>query len=112
MRMLRRSTVVLRSFKMSTTTIRIEDRLKARVAALAQRVGKTSHAFIVEAVEQKVEQLELDEEFHRLADDRWTRILATRKTVPWEEAKSYLEARAAGQHPRRPAGRRPKQQDL
>jgi predicted transcriptional regulator len=97
---------------MSTTTIRIEDDLKMRVAALAQRAGKTSHAFIVEALEQKVEQLEVDEEFHRLADERWTKILATGKTIPWEEAQSYLEARAVGQHPRRPVGRKPKQQGL
>jgi len=95
---------------MSATTIRIEDGLKIRVAALAQRAGKTSHAFIVEALEQKVEQLEVDEEFHRLADERWTRILATGKTVPWEDARSYEEAPAIGQHPRKPAGRKRKQQ--
>lgn len=94
---------------MSTTTIRIADALKGRVAALAQRAGKTSHALIVEALEEKVEQMEVDEEFHRLADERWARILATGKTVPWEDVRSYLEARAAGQRPRRPAGRKPKQ---
>ena len=52
---------------MSTTTIRIEADLKARLAAAAKRAGKTTHAFILEAIAQTMEQAELDEEFHRLA---------------------------------------------
>lgn len=92
---------------MSTTTIRIEDDLKARIAAAAERVGKTSHAFILDAIVQMVEQSELDTEFHRIADSRWTQALTTGKTVPWDEARVYLEARARGERPRKPAGRKP-----
>lgn len=91
---------------MSTTTIRLDDDLRARVAAAAERAGKTSHAFILDAIAQTVEQAELDDEFHRIADERWAGILATSKTVPWEEAKEYLEARSRGEHPRRPAARK------
>ena len=91
---------------MTTTTIRIEDGLKARVAAAAERAGKTAHAFIVDAIARTVERVELDEEFHRLADQRWAKVLASGKTVPWEEAKLYLEARARGERPRRPAARK------
>jgi predicted transcriptional regulator len=91
---------------MSTTTIRIEDDLKARVAAAAERAGKTPHAFIVEAIQQTVEQAELDEEFHRVADERWKKLLTTGKTVPWDAAKGYLDARARGDRPRRPAPRK------
>lgn len=91
---------------MSTTTIRIEDDLKARVAAAAERAGKTAHAFIVEAIQQTVEQVELDEEFHRVADERWAKLLATGKTLPWDDAKAYLEARAQGDRPRKPAARK------
>lgn len=75
---------------MATTTLRIEDRLKARVAVTAERSGKKAHAFMLEAIEQIVEQAELDEEFQRLADDRWAKLLATGKTVPWDEAKVWL----------------------
>jgi predicted transcriptional regulator len=92
---------------MSTTTIRIEDELKARVAASAARSGKTAHAFIVDAIAQTVEQAELDEQFHRLADDRWAKLLATGKSVPWDAARAYLQARADGGRPRRPAARKP-----
>ena len=91
---------------MSTTTIRIEDDLKARVAAAAERAGKSAHAFIVEAIQQTVEQVELDEEFHRVADERWAKLLATGKTLPWDDAKAYLEARAQGDRPRRPLPRK------
>jgi predicted transcriptional regulator len=91
---------------MSTTTIRIEDDLKARVAAAAERAGKTAHAFIVEAIQQTVEQVEVDAEFHRVADERWAKLLATGKTVAWGDARAYLEARAQGRRPRKPAARK------
>jgi predicted transcriptional regulator len=93
---------------MSTTTIRIEDELKARVAASAARSGKTTHAFIVDAIAQTVARAELDEQFHHVADERWAKLLATGKTVPWDEARVYLQARAAGEHPRKPAARKPR----
>ena len=90
---------------MPTTTIRIEDELKERIAAAAQLSGKTAHAFILDAIAQTVEQVEVEAELDRLADERWNRVLATGKTVPWEDAKAYLEARARGDTPRRPAAR-------
>ena len=87
---------------MPTTTIRLEDDLKARIAAAAEHAGKTSHAFILEAIAQTVERVELDAEFHRVADKRWAKVLATGKTVPWDAAKSYLEARSHGERPGKP----------
>lgn len=91
---------------MSTTTIRIEDDLKARVAAAADRAGKSAHAFILDAIAQTVEQIELDDEFQRVADSRWAKVLATGKTVAWDQAKAFLEARSRGERPRRPAARK------
>jgi len=90
---------------MSTTTIRIEEHLKERLAAAALLSGKTPHAFILEAIAQTVEQVEIDAAFDRLADERWARVLTTGKTVPWDAAKAYLEARAQGAKARRPAAR-------
>ena len=92
---------------MPTTTIRLEDDLKARVAAAARRAGKTAHAFILDAVAATVEQAELDEAFRRLADERWARVLAGGQTVAWEDAKAWLEARSRGERPDRPAARQP-----
>ena len=93
---------------MPTTTIRIEEELKARVAAVAARAGKTAHAFMLDAIAQTVEQAELDDAFHRIADERWAKLLSTGKTVPWDDAKAWLEARSRGERPRRPLARKPR----
>ena len=92
---------------MPTTTIRLEDDLKGRVAAAAERAGKTAHAFMLDAIARTVEQDELDDQLHRVADERWATMVATGESVPWEHARGYLQARARGEHPRRPAARRP-----
>jgi predicted transcriptional regulator len=91
---------------LSTTTIRIDDELKAQVAAAAEREGKTPHAFIVEAIARQVQQAQLDAEFHRVADARWAKVLASGKTVPWDKARAYLGARASGARARRPSARK------
>ena len=91
---------------MSTTTIRIDDDLKARVAAAAQQAGTTAHAFILDAISRTVDQVEQDHDFRRVADERWAKILANGKTVPWEETRAYLEARALGERPRKPIARK------
>lgn len=91
---------------MVTTTIRIQEALKARISAAAERAGKTPHAFMLDAIEQSVEQAEIAEEFHRIADERWAKILATGKTVPWNETRVWLEARARGERPRKPVARK------
>ncbi len=88
---------------MATTTIRIEAQLKQRVTAAAERAGKTTHAFIRDAIAQTVEQAELDAAFHRVADERWATVLATGMTVPWDEAKEWIEARSRGEHAEKPA---------
>ena len=92
---------------MSTTTIRIEDELKSRVAAAAQHMGKSAHAFIVDALAERVEQVELEASFHALAQERWATVQATGKTVAWDDAKAYLSARTNGERPRKPSARNP-----
>ncbi|HET8995421.1 MAG TPA: ribbon-helix-helix protein, CopG family [Acetobacteraceae bacterium] len=92
---------------MSTTTIRLEDALKARVAAAAERAGKTTHAFIRDAIAQTVEQAELEDALHRVADERWAAMLATGETVGWDDARAWLTARSRGERPARPKSRKP-----
>lgn len=92
---------------MSTTTIRLEDALKARIATAAERAGQSSHAFILEALSQTVERLEMDQELHRVADERWAELTQTGESIPWADAKAYLQARASGRKPARPVARKP-----
>ena len=52
------------------------------------------------------EQLELDNAFNAVADQRWATIQSTGKTVPWEDAKAYFAARAHCEPARKPAARK------
>lgn len=91
---------------MSTTTIRLPDELKARVAKAARRVGTTPHNFILEAIAEKAEQAERQAEFDAVAEERYARIVETGKTIPWSEMRSYLEERVAGKAVKRPVARK------
>lgn len=91
---------------MGTTTIRIDEKTKARVSAAAKRAGTTTHALMLEAILEKVEREELAAQFHQVGDERWAKLLASGKAVSWEDAKTYLKARAQGERTRRPAPRK------
>ena len=91
---------------MSTTTIRLPEELKARVAAAAKRAGTTSHSFILEAIAEKAEQEERRGEFHDTAERRYAEIVASGKTIPWTEVRRYLEDRLAGKKARHPAAKK------
>lgn len=91
---------------MSTTTIRLPEALKARIAAAARRAGTTPHSFILEAITEKAEQEERRADFNQIAEERYARIVATGKTIPWGEMRGYLEDRVAGRKARRPAARK------
>jgi predicted transcriptional regulator len=91
---------------MSTTTIRLPDDLKARVAEVAKETGMTPHGFILEAIAEKAALAERRADFEAEAERRHAGIAASGKTIPWDEMRSYLERRATGQAARRPVARR------
>ena len=91
---------------MSTTTIRLPDDLKARISAAAKQAGTTTHAFILEAIAEKAEQAERRADFDAVAEARYASIVATGKTIPWPEMRSYLEARLAGKATKSPVARK------
>jgi uncharacterized protein (DUF1778 family) len=92
---------------MSTTTIRLPKDLRARIAAAAERAGTTPHGFILEAIAEKADQAERRADFHDVAEGRYSELLASGKTIPWEKMRSYLEARVAGKRVSRPKSRKP-----
>jgi predicted transcriptional regulator len=92
---------------MSTTTIRLPEALKLRVAAAAKRSGKTAHGFILEAIAEKTADAETRSAFEAQAGERYAQIVASGRTIPWSEMRAYLTARAAGGRPRRPVARKP-----
>lgn len=82
---------------MSTTTIRLDDELKERLAAAAERAGKTAHAFIRDAITESVEQAEFDAEMDRICEERWGEFLKTGEAVSLDAMDAYLDAKLAGQ---------------
>ena len=91
---------------MSTTTIRLPEDLKDRVAAAAKRSGTTTHGFILEAIAEKTQQEDQRADFDAVAEDRYARIAASGKTIPWQEMRGYLEERLAGKAAKRPTPRK------
>jgi predicted transcriptional regulator len=91
---------------MSTTTIRLPEELKARVVAAAKRSGTSTHSFILEAIAKKTEQDDLRADFDAVAEDRYARMIATGKTVSWQEMRGYLEDRLVGKEVKRPVARK------
>ena len=94
---------------MSTTTIRLPEDLKARLAKAAARAGATAHNFILQAIVEKTELEERQASFHELADQRYARIVASGETIPWQTMRTYLEARAQGEQAARPLAAKPRQ---
>jgi predicted transcriptional regulator len=91
---------------MPTTTIRLSDELKARVATAAERAGTSAHSFILEAIAEKAEQEERRRNFDDVAERRYAKLVANGRSIPWSEMRRYLEDRAAGIAAGRPAARK------
>jgi len=91
---------------MSTTTLRLDEALKARIAAAARREGKSPHGFMVDAIADGVGQAELRADFERTAEERAAHFAATGRGLDWAETRAWLEARAAGRRAPRPRGRK------
>ena len=87
---------------MTTTTLRLPDELKARIAAAAQRTGTTPHGFMLDAIAEKTAEAERKAEFDALADARFASVLQSGETIPWEQMREYLLQRAAGAPAERP----------
>jgi len=82
---------------MPTTSIRLSDELKQRIAHAAERTGKTPHALMLEAIREHVAAEELRADFHAVAEQRYARILETGETIHWSEVRDYLKRRLAGE---------------
>jgi len=91
---------------MPTTTIRLPEDLKVRVAKAAKHAGTTAHGFILEAIAEKAAEEERRVEFDAIAEERYARIVASGKTIPWREMRGYLEARIAGKAAKPPGARK------
>lgn len=81
---------------MPTTTLRVPEELKERVADLARRTGKTTHAFMLEAIEESVRMAEARQAMLDEARERFQEVEATGRAIDWHEMRAFLKDRAAG----------------
>ena len=91
---------------MSTTTIRIPEALKARVALAAERAGTSAHSFILEAITEKAARAERRADFFEVAENRYAELTDTGETIPWKTMRAYLETRVAGKAAARPLAKK------
>jgi predicted DNA-binding protein len=91
---------------MPTTTIRLPEDMKTRLTAAAKRAGTTAHNFILEAIAEKTALEEQRNDFNALADTRYAHLVASGKTIPWNEMRAYLEARLTGKAATHPLARK------
>ena len=91
---------------MSTTTIRLTDDLKHRIAQAANRKGTSAHAFMLDALADRVDEDERRQDFYDSAEQRYQKIIASGMTIPWSEMRGYLERRAADPATPRPKARK------
>lgn len=90
----------------TTTTIRLPEELKTRIASAAERAGKTTHSFILEAIAEKAELEEQRADFDAEADARFAKIVESGKTLPWTDVRHYLKERVAGKQVARPGAKK------
>ena len=85
-----------------TTTIKLPPKLKARVASLAKKSGRSAHSLILEAVERHTEREEQMEAFVKEALAAGVEIDRTDEVYRAEDVHAWLERLAKGEKPASP----------
>ena len=91
---------------MPTTTIRLPEDLKSRIAQAAERKGTSAHAFMLDTLADRVEEDERRQGFIDTAELRFREIAASGMTIPWTEMRTYLENRVIDKATSRPMARK------
>lgn len=87
---------------MSTTSVKLPPQLKARVAALAKKTGRSAHSLIVEAVERQTTAEERMEQFVAAALAADADVERTGEVYRADDVHKWLKRLAAGKAAPRP----------
>lgn len=87
---------------MGTTTLKLPEELKERVADVVDGTGKSAHAFMVEAIERQTRLAEQRKSFVADALKARDHAMRTGKAYSFEDVKAYYTARLAGKPAKRP----------
>lgn len=86
----------------TTTTLKLPEPLKARIAPLAEAVGKSPHAWMIEALEERVAQSEAYAAFMAEALEADRQMTETGEGYDADDVHAYLNAVVAGKTPEFP----------
>jgi predicted transcriptional regulator len=86
----------------ATTTLKLPEPLKARIAPLAEAAGKSPHAWMIEALEERVEQSEAYAAFMAEALEADREMTETGLGYAAEDVHHYLLAKLEGKPVKRP----------
>ena len=85
-----------------TTTLKLPEELKARIAPLAEATGKSPHAWMIEALEERVVKSEAYAEFLAEALEADREMTETGEGYAAEDVHAYLRTIIAGKEAKRP----------
>ena len=86
----------------ATTSLKLPDDLKEKVAALAPGVAQTPHAYMVEAIAEKVARDEKRQDFLRSAQASAAKFKKTGIAYAHKDVMRYFLEKAAGRKPSKP----------
>lgn len=87
---------------MTTTTLRLPEPLKRRIAGLADQTGQTAHAFMVEALQEKADEAEWRMALYAEAKARADQFDVDGRYIEWHDMRAWLLARAEGKRVKPP----------
>jgi predicted transcriptional regulator len=87
------------------TTVKLPPKLKKRITPLAKAAGKSTHAWMVDALASEVEREELRRSFVAEALESQAEVAAGGPVYASADVFAYLSAKSAGKKPKRPAPR-------
>jgi predicted transcriptional regulator len=88
------------------TTLKLPEDLKARIAPLAEATGKSPHAWMIEALEERVGQSEAYAAFVAEALEAEREMLETGEVYDADDVFAYLRDKVAGRSAKRPKPRK------
>lgn len=86
----------------TTTSLKLPDELKEKVSTLAQGVAQTPHAYMVEAIAQRVARDEKRREFIDAARRSLAEFKRAGIAYTHADVESYILDKAAGKNRRKP----------
>ena len=86
----------------ATTTLKLPEELKTRIAFAAQASGRSPHAFMIEALEAQARLAEMRQSFLDDAIASAAEVDANGALYAMEDVQSYILARTSGKSAKRP----------